>query len=74
MSDDMHVGMFIGDGKKPRPLKFKKVWLLSNMGNPWGIYDTRRQARTKAEYISDEPWKRCQKYLEVRKVTLVEGW
>ena len=59
----------------PKMLKHSiHVWALSNRGNVWGAYGTRRQAIYEAEFAHDEPWAKIKAHIEVRKVTLIEGW
>jgi hypothetical protein len=56
------------------PLRYTKSWAYSNMGVLWGTERTRAKAKLEAERISGKPWKEIKRYVEVRKVTIVDGW
>ena len=43
----------------------KRVWALSNFGNLWSIFRTRREAIREAELQTGEPWKKCRRTMEV---------
>lgn len=51
-----------------------QLWLLTNMGNPWNIYNTRKEAIEEAKLATGKTWAEINSYFEVRKITLVEGW
>lgn len=38
-------------------------WLLSNMNNPWGVFNRRDQAKQGAEEWTGQPWSECSKYM-----------
>jgi len=50
-----------------------QVWALSNLGNVWGTFRSRKDAIADAEFEMQAPWSEI-KSMEVRKVTIVEGW
>lgn len=53
--------------------KFSAVqWALTNFGIVQSVHRTRAEAIKEAEYQCREPWPLCRKYMEARKVTLVE--
>jgi len=49
-------------------------WALSNFGNIWGVFRTRKEAIQDAEFAMDKPWRKIKASMEVRKVTIIEGW
>lgn len=53
---------------------YNKVWLLTNTGIPWSIHRTRKEARVEAERMCGDPWVKCKRFMEIRKVHLVEDW
>lgn len=55
-------------------LRCLKVWAWSNCGILLGIESTKRRAIRAAEEHCGEPWGAIDGYMEVRKVTVVEGW
>jgi hypothetical protein len=55
-----------------RPLVYSQQYALTNMGIPWSIHRLKKQAIAEAERNTGKPWSECRKYLEVRKVKLVE--
>jgi hypothetical protein len=57
-----------------RPLRYRQCWALTNLGNPQSIHRTRVDAKRAAQNMLDMPWEECKAFMEVRKVTLVEGW
>jgi len=57
-----------------RPLIMPKLWLVSNCGIPISVHGTKSEAiRSAVEHVN-APWTECRDYMEVRKVTIVEGW
>lgn len=49
-----------GKAKWPR-----RAWGLSNFGNLWGVYPTRRAAIEAAVENIGEPWSKCRASMEV---------
>ena len=62
---------------RPNPPLLKRgtqCWALSNFGNLWGTFRTRKDAIDDAEFALGVPWSEAKASMEVRKVTVVEGW
>lgn len=57
-----------------RLLKPSNFWLVSNYGNPWAIYRTRKDAIASVVTDCGQPWSDLKKNFEIRKVRIVEGW
>ena len=51
-----------------------RCWALTNFGLFLGTYRTRARAKEAAEKRTGEPWSVCSAYMDVRRVTVVEGW
>lgn len=62
--------------KNARPIykNSTRKWALSNYGNIWSVHRTRKEAREEAERNIGKPWAECGDSMEIRKMTLVEGW
>lgn len=61
-----------------KPMKMNKkgcrCWALSNRGTLLSTHRTQRLAIEAAELRTGRLWRLCSLYMEVRRVTIVEGW
>jgi hypothetical protein len=55
-------------------LKTTNAWARSNLGLLLDVHRTRAEAIKEAEHQCGVPWSVCKRYMEVRKVHVVEGW
>ena len=59
--------------KNKPPLRKQPMWVLSNLGNPWFAYCTKREAMVASFELTGHQWAEAKKYMEIRKVRIVES-
>ena len=60
--------------KRQRLYRSRRAYELIHSGSIVDIHYHKKDAISQAESLAGEPWNKCKRFYEIRKIRVVEGW